>query len=290
MLVPFLLMLVILALLTLEIKNLLSSVIVFGAFSLILSLILYYLHAPDVAITEAAIGAGFATVIFIIAIKRRGTLIMLTYPHSRFFYYNQNGQPAGFDYELLSLFACNLDIELEVREVKKWHDLIPKLVAGKGDIIGAGITRIEQRMKKINFSDGYFPTKIVIVSNSKNTKLNSIDDLKGRKVVSVSETSYFYTLKSINGIEIDTTFSEPDKLLEAVSKGSVEVVAIDLNEALIGQVIYRNLKIIGTISDIQEYGFGVAKDKTELLAQLNAFLKEIKNDGTYNKLYKKYIH
>lgn len=290
MLSPFLIILVVLALFSLEIKNLLSSVIVFGAFSLVLSLILYYLHAPDVAITEAAIGAGFATVIFIIAIKKKGALIMLTYPHSRFFYYDKNGKPAGLDYDILYLFARQLDIELEVRLVENWQDLIPQLVSGKGDVIGAGMTRLEERMKKIDFSDGYFPTKIVLVTNTRDTEINSINDIKGKKVFSVPETSYFFTLKSINGIEIDTSFLDPNKLLEAVSRGNAQIAAVDLNEALFGQVSYRNIKIIEQITDIQEYGFGVAKDRTELLTQLNAFLKEIKNDGTYKKLYKKYIH
>jgi ABC-type amino acid transport substrate-binding protein len=290
MLSPFLIILVVLAILSLEIKNLLSSVIVFGAFSLVLSLILYYLHAPDVAITEAAIGAGFATVIFIIAIKKKGTLIMLTYPHSRFFYYDKNRKPAGLDYDILSLFARKLNIELEVKVVENWQDLIPQLVAGKGDIIGAGMTRLQERMKKIDFSDGYFPTKVVLVTNTESTEINSIDDIKGKKVFSVPETSNFLTLKSIEGIEIDTTYFEPNKLLEIVSRGNARIAAVDLNDALVGQVLYRNIKIIEQISDIQEYGFGVTKNRTELLAQLNTFLKEIKNDGTYKKLYKKYIH
>jgi ABC-type amino acid transport substrate-binding protein len=290
MITPFLMMLVVLALLALELKNLLSSVIVFGAFSLILSLVLYYLHAPDVAITEAAIGAGFSTVIFIIAIKQRGVLVMLTYPHNRFFFYDQQGNPAGLDYDILSLFARKLDIELKIKEVKNWQDLIPQLVSGKGDVIGAGMTRLEERMEKINFSDGYFPTKVVMVTHTNNIKLNSITDLKDKTVFSVPHTSYLSALKSVDGIEIDNSISDPNRLLEAVAEGRLYAVAVDLNEAMVGQVTYRNLKIIGSISDIQEYGFGVAKDKKELLAQLNCFLKEIRQDGTYKKLYKKYIH
>jgi len=107
MLIVFLIMLPVLALVALEIKNLLSAVIVLGAFSLVLSLVFYYLHAPDVAIAEAAIGSGFATVIFLIAIKKRGVLVMLTYPHSRFFYYDDKGQPTGFDYDILRLRYFN---------------------------------------------------------------------------------------------------------------------------------------------------------------------------------------
>ena len=290
MLIVFLIMLPVLALVALEIKNLLSAVIVLGAFSLVLSLVFYYLHAPDVAIAEAAIGSGFATVIFLIAIKKRGVLIMLTYPHSRFFYYDDKGQPTGFDYDILSLFARKLSIELKVRCVHNWRELIPQLTSGKGDVIGAGMTCLDERMEEISFSDGYFPIKIVIVTNAKNTTLNSLSDLKGKVVTSVKDTSYLSALQLIEGIQIDTNFSDPNILLQAVSEGRINIVAVDLPEAVIGHIFYPNLKTIDTITGLQQYGYGLSKNKPKLLVELNSFLKEINEDGTYQKVYKKYFH
>jgi len=290
MLILFLIMLPVLALVALEIKNLLSAVIVLSAFSLVLSLVFYFLHAPDVAIAEAAIGSGFATIIFLIAIKKRGVLIMLTYPHSRFFYYDDKGRPAGFDYDILSLFARKLGIELEVRCVQDWQELIPQLISGKGDVLGAGMTRLDERMKQICFSDGYFPTKVLIVTNIKNTTLNSLSDLKGKIVTSVKDTSYLSALQSVEGIKIDIDFSDPNRLLQAVSEGRINAAAVDLPEALIGHIFYPNLKNVDTITDLQQYGYGVSKDKPELLAELNSFLKKINEDGTYQKVYRKHFH
>lgn len=286
----FLFILIVLALSALELKNLVNSVIVLGAFSLILSLVLYYLHAPDVAITEAAIGSGFATVIFIIAIKKRGTLIMLTYPHSRFFFYDHQGKPSGLDYDILLLFAQKLDVELEVIEVKNWQNLIPELISGRGDIIGAGMTRLKEREKQVNFSDGYFPTKVVIITNKNNPDLKSMNDLKGKTIFSVPNTSYFYTLKDIDGINIDAGIDDPNQLIKLVAEDTVKIAAIDLIEALDAQMVYPDLRILGPISDIQEYGYGVAKTNRKLLMQLKQFLKDIKQDGTYQSLYKKYMH
>ena len=51
------------------IKELLPSVIALSVASLLLSLEFYLLHAPDVAIAEAAIGAGLTMAIFIFAIR-----------------------------------------------------------------------------------------------------------------------------------------------------------------------------------------------------------------------------
>ena len=61
---------VIAAFLALKSKDLLVSVIYLAAMSLMLAVEFYILQAPDVAIAEAAIGAGLSTAIYIIAIKK----------------------------------------------------------------------------------------------------------------------------------------------------------------------------------------------------------------------------
>ena len=290
MLNVFLIMLVLLALVTLEIKNLLNAVIVLGAFSLVLSLIFYYLHAPDVAIAEAAIGSGFTTIIFLLAIKKRGILIMLTYPHSRFFFYDQEGKPTGLDYDILFLFARTLDVELEVRTMETWRELIPQLLREKGDMIGAGLTVIDNHSQKINFSEGYFPTRVVLVTDSANKHIDSIKDLEGKIITAGANTSGYRALKMLTSVQIDTRFSNPNKLLKAVSEGNILIAAVDLPEAIIGQLLYPNIKIIDHITDLKQYGYGMLKEKKELMKKLDDFLAEIKQNGTYEAIYNKYFH
>ncbi|MBN1896232.1 MAG: DUF4040 domain-containing protein [Candidatus Aenigmarchaeota archaeon] len=58
------------AFMALRCKDLLNSVIYLAAMSLVLSVEFYMLHAPDVAIAEAAVGAGLSTAIYVIAINR----------------------------------------------------------------------------------------------------------------------------------------------------------------------------------------------------------------------------
>jgi uncharacterized MnhB-related membrane protein len=57
------------ALISVLLKDLLAAVVALAAMSLLLSLEFFILHAPDVAIAEAGVGACLTTVIFIIAIK-----------------------------------------------------------------------------------------------------------------------------------------------------------------------------------------------------------------------------
>ncbi len=59
-----------LALLAIYLKDLLAASVAAGFISLVASIIFLYLQAPDVAMTEAAIGAGITTVVFIIAVRK----------------------------------------------------------------------------------------------------------------------------------------------------------------------------------------------------------------------------
>lgn len=55
-------------------KNLLSTVLIFMSYSLIMSVIWVLLESPDLAITEAAVGAGVTTILFFITLKKIGQL------------------------------------------------------------------------------------------------------------------------------------------------------------------------------------------------------------------------
>ena len=51
-------------------KNLMVSLIIFMAYSVIMSIIWALLQAPDLAITEAAVGAGISSVLMFLSLKK----------------------------------------------------------------------------------------------------------------------------------------------------------------------------------------------------------------------------
>jgi energy-converting hydrogenase B subunit D len=62
--------LIVAALIVERTKDLLGAVIIFTAYSLVMALLWLLLRAPDVAMTEAAIGAGITTILFVAVISR----------------------------------------------------------------------------------------------------------------------------------------------------------------------------------------------------------------------------
>ena len=69
-----LLLLVICAVAVSATRKLLPAVIIFMSYSMIMSIVWLLLRAPDLAITEAAVGAGITSVLFFITMRRLGLL------------------------------------------------------------------------------------------------------------------------------------------------------------------------------------------------------------------------
>ena len=68
--IALLLMLIVCALAVSLTHNLLTSLIVYMAYSLIMAVIWMLLESPDLAITEAAVGAGITSVLFFVTLKK----------------------------------------------------------------------------------------------------------------------------------------------------------------------------------------------------------------------------
>ncbi|MGB4592828.1 MAG: hydrogenase subunit MbhD domain-containing protein [Coriobacteriia bacterium] len=68
--IVLLLLLIACALAVIRTKDLLAASIIFSTYSLVMCLVWQHRGAPDVALTEAAVGAGVTTVLFLVAVGR----------------------------------------------------------------------------------------------------------------------------------------------------------------------------------------------------------------------------
>lgn len=65
-----LVLLLVVCLIVIELRDLLYAVIVLAGASLVLAILFYMLQAPDIAITQAAVNAGVATILYVVAVSR----------------------------------------------------------------------------------------------------------------------------------------------------------------------------------------------------------------------------
>ena len=82
-------------------------------------------------------------------------------------FWDEKRKPAGFDIELASYIALRLDKELVIVDLA-FGSLLPALISGKVDMIGAGISITEERMQKVLFSEPYYKSGIAALVRKKN--------------------------------------------------------------------------------------------------------------------------
>jgi uncharacterized MnhB-related membrane protein len=94
----------------------LSAIIGMGLFSLMLAAVYLFMHAPDVAITEATIGAALVTAIYVLAIRRTGRLIVVA-DEAPGLIAREGKHIVGLEYEILVGFAREIGLDLSVQFV-----------------------------------------------------------------------------------------------------------------------------------------------------------------------------
>jgi len=210
-----------------------------------------------------------------------------------FEYTNQTtGEYEGFDIDLAKELAKRLGLELEVVNTA-WDGIIPGLLAHKYDVIISAMTITEERAKQVSFSDPYFEAKQVILAK-KGSGIKGVEDLAGKKVgVQLGTTGDFAAQKLIeNGIEFELIkYEDTPSALMAIEKGDIDAAIIDNFVAYLAQK--NNPDVFEVIEDKtfepEYYGIAVNKDNPALLEAINKALKEMKEDGTYDKIYKKWF-
>lgn len=100
----------------------------------------------------------------------------------------------GYDVQIAAKIAKSMGKELEIYAYE-WDSLIPGVQSGKLDMIIAGMSPTAERREKIDFSDNYYTSNLVIVTKSgKLDDVKTIDDLKGKKIAAQSGTFHLDAL------------------------------------------------------------------------------------------------
>lgn len=200
----------------------------------------------------------------------------------------QTRKVTGFDIELMEEIGRIIGAEIQVVNTA-WDSLIPGLNAGHFDVVIAAMTITEERRQSVDFSDPYFETGQVIVVRPGTTDINGPEDLKGKRVGVQIGTTGHLTASAISGVTVRTFDTAPLAFL-ALKTGQVhavivdEVVAIQERNNNPGQTV-----ILGKPFATEQYGIAVRKGRTDLLQRINDALKQLRADGTYDRLYEKWI-
>jgi membrane-bound lytic murein transglycosylase F len=224
-------------------------------------------------------------------IKESGKITVITRNNAHC-YYTYRDNPMGFEYDLAKAFSDYLGVSLNVI-TSHWEKLFDVLNGGGGDFIAASLTITPSREKLIDFSDEYLAIQQQAVIHTSNYKTRKIEDLKGKTIHVRRGTSYEERLNELKGEGLDITIqlhedTPTEELIRMVAEKEIEVTIADSNVAFLNRRYYPDVKIAFPIEEQQSLAWAVKKRETGLQKAINEFLKKIKEDGTFAKIYEKY--
>lgn len=197
----------------------------------------------------------------------------------------------GIDAEIAAAVAQKLGMELEIIDME-FGSIITSVQTGKIDIGMAGMTVTEERLQNVNFSETY-ATGIQSIIVPEGSPITCVDDLFAEEAgymigVQESTTGHIYAEGDF-GADNVTAYATGASAVQAMKAGKVDCVIIDNEPAKAFVAANEGLQILETSYAVEDYAIAVAKENEQLLADINAALAELIEDGTVAAILAKYI-
>ena len=222
-------------------------------------------------------------------VKKSGVLTIGTegtYPP--FTYHDKNQQLTGFDVDIAREVAKRIGLKPKFIETK-WDGMIAGLDSKRFDMIANEVGITPERQKKYIFSDPYITSHAVLIVGKNNQTIQSFEDLKGKKVAQ-SLTSNYLNIAKQYGAE-NTPVDGFDEAISLITSGRVDATVNDSLSYL--DLMKRRpntaVKKVDELKEGAQSAFMFRKGSDVLVDKINQALQDMKKDGTYLKISKKYF-
>jgi len=207
---------------------------------------------------------------------------------------DKKGNFVGFDVDLAKMMAKAMDVKF-IPVNTAWDGIIPALVTGKLDIIIAGMTVTQQRNLKVNFADPYIIVGQTVILNGKlKDTVKSYKDLNDPKYTVTSKlgTTGEQAIKRLMPKAKYKSFEDATEAGLEVASGRADAFVYDLPTCAAFQArqgAKANTVFLDEPFTFEPLAFAIRKGDPDFLNWLNNFMRQIKNDGRYDKIYEKWL-
>ncbi|MDR2546655.1 MAG: basic amino acid ABC transporter substrate-binding protein [Lachnospiraceae bacterium] len=206
-----------------------------------------------------------------------------------FEYIGDNGEPDGFDIALIKEIGSRIGREIVIEDME--FSALIAAIGSRIDVAIAAMTVTEERRQTVDFSEPYYEAiQYVIVPVE--SDISSMADLEGLTIGVQLGTTGDFIAEDIEGAVVIQYVKGLDAVNDLLN-GRVDCVIIDRNPALV--FVERHDGILRAVEgylfgfDAEYYAIAMPKGDTDLATQINQALRDIKADGTYDRLVRIYI-
>ncbi|MCD1631673.1 transporter substrate-binding domain-containing protein [Marinobacter sp. KM021] len=221
----------------------------------------------------------------------RNLRIAFDIPYEPFEYRDENGELTGFEVELATAMCEELNANCEF-VIQAWDGMIPGLLARKFDLIMSSMSITPERAERVLFSEPYYITPGGWFGpDSFNTDVTDMDAMKGKNIgVQRGTTMDTYVTENMGGVVSIKRYTTAEDMVLDLEGNRLDAVFVDYpvgEQTILNREGYKEVGEPVKLGD----GVGVAMRKrdTQLAEDINAALKKLKEDGTYDAIMEKYF-
>lgn len=196
------------------------------------------------------------------------------------------GTYIGFEVDIAREIATQLGVQPKLA-IRAWDTLIPELQKGSFDMAMNGIEDTPDRAAIVAFSDPYFVYSQQITVREGTRGVNSLTDLKGKTVATLSGTAAEDILRQTAGIKV-VTHPEIIYSYRDLQSSRVDAVLLDSPIAAAYGASNPKLKNVGESFGEGKYVAAFRKEDQSLRAAVNAALENLKQSGKLKAIYTKW--
>lgn len=212
------------------------------------------------------------------------------------FYKEGTKEAQGIDVDLCEAIAEEMGRDgCEFRNVT-FDGLIPALKAGRFDIIMSAMSDTPERQKEIDFVDYFNVGTSILVAKGNPEGIQGLDDLCGKTIGlqrgTTQEEVANEQKEKCRADGSDLTILTFDTDVDAQQALRAGRSVADMNDFPVAAYVVQQtggaFEVVGEQIGAGPYGIGVRKDDTELRDEIQAALKAIIADGTYDEILEKW--
>lgn len=218
-----------------------------------------------------------------------------------FSYLGAGGQPVGFGWEICGRIVDEVkrvtgrsDLTIKTQAVTS-QNRIPLIQNGTIDIECGSTTNNADRGKQVSFSTNYFYTGTRFLTKS-GAPLKTLQDLKGRKVVSTTGTTNLLVMRKASkehNLDIDLIAAKDHgESALLVESGRAEAFAMDdilLYGIKASAANPAAFEVVGDALQIEPYAIMLRKDDPTFKKLVDGVIATLVSSGDFEKLYTKWF-
>lgn len=225
-------------------------------------------------------------------IQDEGRLVVITRNAATSYFEGPNG-PTGLEYDLVSGFAAELGVELEVIVGGNVSEVLTLLAENKADLAAAGLTVIAPREQWARFTVPYQEITQQLVYRSGTRRPRSLAKLDGQLEI-IANSSHAEQLQSLKSQYPHLSWHEnneveSEELLNLVWERVLDYTIADSNEVAMNRRFYPELRVAFDLTAPQPLAWAFPKSRDESLYQAaNTYIAGLKANGRMAQLIDRY--